>query len=295
MVSYSGSMRRLYTGRPIPCRFPGHPPRFVAVRLACWPSAGWKCTEPPSSSAGLGQVSPPPVPNLRYWANVRAEALMDHGGNDLLRLQISMPDQTGALARVATIIASHGGNITSIDSQHATSEFAVDELLVDFASEPDLTRLREDLAGDGDTLLVSQQVTETIDPIVASLRHISELLQSGSMDAEAALARSVAELCSSPVAWVSTADEAVRYEAGRFAIERQDVVIMTTSQLPADLAERLPGEVCLLALPDVERVDRPRVVFVARPVGNDFTTTEVGRIEALISLHGAVANVISPQ
>ena len=68
---------------------------------------------------------------------------------------------------------------------------------------------------------------------------------------------------------------------------------MTTSEPPSDLAERLPGEVCLLALPDHERADQPRVVFVARPIGNDFTTTEVGRIEALISLHGAVANFIA--
>jgi predicted amino acid-binding ACT domain protein len=204
-----------------------------------------------------------------------------------------MPDQPGALARVATIIASHGGNITSIDAQQATSESAVDELLVDFSGEPDLSSLREDLAGDGDTLLVSQQVTERSDPIVASLRHVSELLQSPSADAAAALARSVAELCSSPVAWVSTADEAGHYDAGRFAMERQGVVIMTTTKLPADLAERLPGEVCLLALPDLERADQPRVVFVARPIGNDFTTTEVGRIEALISLHGAVANIIA--
>jgi hypothetical protein len=206
-----------------------------------------------------------------------------------------MPDQPGALGRVATIIASHGGNITSIDAQRATSEFAVDELLVDFSSEPDLARLREDLAGDGDTLLVSQQVTETIDPIVASLRHVSELLRSGSSDPDAALARSVAELCSSPVVWVSTADEAVHYDAGRFAMERQGVVMMTTTELPADLAERLPGEVLLLALPDLERADQPRVVFVARPIGNDFTTTEVGRIETVISLHAAVANLISPQ
>jgi hypothetical protein len=203
-----------------------------------------------------------------------------------------MPDRPGALARVATIIASHGGNITSIDAQHANSQYAVDELLVDFDGEPDLARLREDLAVDGDTLLVSQQVADGVDPIVASLRHVGELVQSGSDDAEGALARSVADLCSSPVAWVSSADEAVSYDAGRFAIERQGAVIMTTTELPAHLAERLPGEVCLLALPDLEEADRPRVVFVARPIGADFTTTEVGRIEALISLHGAVAKII---
>jgi hypothetical protein len=203
-----------------------------------------------------------------------------------------MPDEPGALARVATIIARHGGNITSIDAQKADAECAVDEFLVDFSGEPDLTRLREDLAGDGDTLLVSQQVTDRVDPIVASLRHVRELLQSGSNNAAATLARSVAELCSSPVAWVSTADEAVHYDAGRFAIERQGVVIMTTTELPAHLAERLPGEVCLLALPDLEQADQPQVVFVARPVGAYFTTTEVGRIEALISLHAAVAKMI---
>lgn len=213
----------------------------------------------------------------------------------LLRLRISMPDRPGALARVATIIAGHGGNITSIDAQHANSQYAVDELLVDFDGEPDLTRLREDLAVDGDTLLVSQQIADGVDPIVTSLRHVGELLQSGSDDAddaEGALARSVADLCSSPVAWVSSADEAVSYDAGRFAIERQGAVIMTTTELPAHLAERLPGEVCLLALPDLEQADRPRVVFVARPIGADFTTTEVGRIEALISLHGAVAKIM---
>jgi hypothetical protein len=32
---------------------------------------------------------------------------------------------------------------------------------------------------------------------------------------------------------------------------------------------------------------------VARPVGNDFTTTEVARIEALVSLYAALARLIS--
>jgi len=209
----------------------------------------------------------------------------------LVRLRISIPDRPGALARVATIIASHGGNITSIDVQHASADLAVDELLVDFPEEPDAPRMREDLARDGETALVSQQLTERIDPIVASLRQVVELLESGSNDAEAALARAVAQLCSSPVAWVSTAEEATRYDAGRFAMERHGVVIMTTTELPTHLAERLPGEACLLAVPDVEQGGRYRVIFVARPAGNDFTTTEVARIEALVSLHAALAKI----
>jgi predicted amino acid-binding ACT domain protein len=211
----------------------------------------------------------------------------------LLRLRISIPDQPGALARVATIIAGHGGNITSIDVQQANAEFAVDELLIDFSDEPDVTSLRQDLAKDGKTVLISQQITETIDPIVASLRHVAELLDAGSDDPEAALARGVAQLCSSPVVWVTTAAEAPRYAAGRLAVERQGVVVMTTTELPAHLAERLPGEASLLAVPDLENAEQHRVIFVARPAGNDFTTTEVARIEALVSLYAAWAKVIS--
>jgi hypothetical protein len=192
---------------------------------------------------------------------------------------------------VATIIASHGGNITSIDAQEANTEFAVDELLVDFSGEPDMVGLREALATHGDTILVSHQQTERIDPIVASLRHVVGLLESRSEDAEAALARGVAELCSSPVAWISAADEAAQYDAGRFAVERQGVVIMKTTELPAHLSERLPGEVCLLAMPELDRADQQRVIFVARPVGNDFTATEVARIEALSGLHAALARI----
>jgi predicted amino acid-binding ACT domain protein len=211
----------------------------------------------------------------------------------LLRLRISIPDRPGALARVATIIASHGGNITSIDVQQATAALAVDELLVEFSDEPDAASLREELAKDGETVLVSQQLTERVDPIVASLRHVSELLESGFGDPEAALVRGVAQLCSSPVAWVSSAEEAARYGAGRFAMERQGVAVMAATELPAHLAERLPGEVCLLAVPDVEQAEQHRVIFVARPLGSDFTTTEVARIEALVSLHAALANVIT--
>jgi predicted amino acid-binding ACT domain protein len=212
----------------------------------------------------------------------------------LLRLRISVPDRPGALARVATIIASHGGNITSIDVQQVDAEFAVDELVVDFTDPPDVARLREDLATQGDTTLLSHQQTERIDPIVASLRQAIALVEMRSEVGESALARGVAELCSSPVAWVSSAEEATEYDAGRLALERQGMVIMTTTELPAHLAERLPGEVCLLALPDHDPAEQQRVIFVARPVANSFTTTEAARVEALAALHTAVARILGP-
>jgi hypothetical protein len=212
----------------------------------------------------------------------------------LLRLRISMPDQPGALARVAAIIASHGGNITSVDVQQADTEFAVDELVVDFSGDPDVAGLREDLATRGDTVLLTHQQTERIDPIVASLRQAIALLGRRSEVGESALARGVAELCSSPVAWVSPAADATQYVAGRLALERQGMVIMTTTELPAHLAERLPGEVSLLALPDHDPAEQQRVIFVARPVANAFTATEAARIEALAELHTAVARILGP-
>ena len=100
---------------------------------------------------------------LRYWTSVSAVGV---GEGDDYFVSVTAadldPDQPGALAQVATIIARHGGNITSIDGQQADSDFAVDELLVDFSDEPDVASLREDLAKDGDTILVSQQLTERI-------------------------------------------------------------------------------------------------------------------------------------
>lgn len=210
------------------------------------------------------------------------------GVGKLIRLRISLANRPGALARVATIIAGHGGNITSVDVQNDDAESAIDDLLVEFATEPDLTHLREDLAANGAATVMSHQEARTADPIVATLRRVVEVVDAGPADAGTALAEAVAELCSSPVVWVSPAEEALGYEAGRFALEHEAAIALRTTELPEHLAERLPGEVCLLAVFDHERMSRGRVVFVARPVANAFTATEIARIEALAALYNRI-------
>jgi hypothetical protein len=210
-----------------------------------------------------------------------------------VRLRISLNDHPGALAQVATVIAGHGGNITAVDVQRSDRQAAVDDLVVEFAGEPDLSDLRRDLADHAAATVMSHQETQPADPVVGSLLRVVDLVDSGLGDPATALADGVAELCASPVVWVSTAEEAAAYEPGRIALEHNTAVALHTTDLPGHLAERLPGEVCLLAVPDPERLTGGRVVFVARPITNDFTATEIARIEALTALHSRIERLVA--
>jgi hypothetical protein len=122
---------------------------------------------------------------------------------------------------------------------------------------------------------------------------VVKLAEAGLDQPAQALADAVADLCSSPVAWVSSLDEAVQHDAGRMALERRGSVVQRTTHLPEYLAERLPGEVQLLAVPDAERQAGGRVVFVARPANCDFTATEIARIEALADLQDRIERLVN--
>jgi hypothetical protein len=211
-----------------------------------------------------------------------------------IRLRISLADRPGALAQVAAVIAHHGGNIISVDVQHVDADNAVDDVVVDFEGEPDLVALRNALAVEGAATVMSHQQAHGADPVVGSLRRVVQLVDAGPGDPDKALAEGVAELCSSPVVWVSDAVEASEYHAGRLALEHHGAVALQTTELPEHLAERLHGDVCLLAVPDPERMSGERVVFVARPVANPFTATEIARIEALTALHSRIERLIGP-
>ena len=211
----------------------------------------------------------------------------------LLRLRITLADRAGTLAQAATIIGFYGGNIVSIDVHRTAGEAAVDDLVVEFTDEPHLDDLRSDLALDASTTLVAHEAARAGDPIEATLRQVIDLLQSGVGDPNDALARAVGDLCFTPVVWVSSAEEAGRYEAGRSAVERNAAVARRMSELRGPGAERLPGEVCLVAVPDLGRHGEGRVVFAARPSTIEFTPTEVSRIEALIVLHNQLEPVLA--
>ncbi|MGH8920730.1 MAG: ACT domain-containing protein, partial [Actinomycetes bacterium] len=138
----------------------------------------------------------------------------------LVRLRLSLPDRPGALARAAAVVAEHGGNITAVDVHHSGVLSATADLTVDFPAAPDLNGLRDALAEGGAATLVSHQEARLVDPVVAALQRASGMLAARSRDPDGDLAAAIAEACATPVAWVSPADEAVRWDAGRFAQER---------------------------------------------------------------------------
>ena len=211
----------------------------------------------------------------------------------LVRLRIALADRPGSLANVASLIAEHGGNIISVDVHRAGVVSAVDDVVVELNDEGDLVGLRHALTASGAATLLSHQAAHAADPIVDALRRAAEMVGSRAGDPESELVASVSALCSSPVAWIASGADAKALEAGRFAIERNGAIALRTSELPEDMAERLPGEVWLLAVPDPELMNGGRVVFVARSLSNEFTATEIARIEAVMALHDQVERLVT--
>jgi hypothetical protein len=201
----------------------------------------------------------------------------------LVRLRIALSDRPGSLARVAAAIGEQGGNITAVDVLDGEADTAVDEITVDFAATPDFAELRRALDDSGAATLQSHQEARAGDPVVEVLRRVVELLEAGARNGDE-LAKSVAQVCSSPAVWVTDGAGARRYEAGRFALERNGAFTERTADLPEAVADVFNGEAWLLAVPDpLGSIER--VVFVARPLELAFTATEITRIEALMALH----------
>jgi len=210
------------------------------------------------------------------------------------RLRIELPDRPGALAAVAAIIGSHGGNMVGIDVQEVDGDSAVDELVVDIPDDVDLEALRHGLVAAGAGVLVSHQSGATqVDPVLRSLRWACAVVAAGPLGADNEVTRAVAEVCACPTAWVGTVAEASRFEAGRLALARGAPVAHRTTEVPTSESRELGVEAWLLAVPDA-RLDPRRVAFVSRPLGQRFTATEVARVEALLGLRRQAEGVPAP-
>src|SRR3954470_10164230 len=200
------------------------------------------------------------------------------------RLRVELPDRPGALAKVASVIAAHGGNLVGIDVQEVEENSAIDELVVDVPDGVDITAMREALLESGAGVLVSHQAgAQQVDPVLRSLRWACAMVAAGPMGADDELTRAVAEASGTRMAWVCNVADAGLVEEGRMALARGGPVSHRTSDVPASRAPGLIGEVWLLAGPDA-RLDPHRVAFVVRDVDDRFTATEVARVEALLGL-----------
>jgi hypothetical protein len=215
----------------------------------------------------------------------------------LVRLRIALSDRPGSLARVAAAIGEQGGNITAVDVLDAEFDTAVDEITVDFPEAPNFAELRLALDASGAATLQSHQEARFGDPVVEVLRRVVELLEghhgNGHYANAGELAKSVSQVCSSPAVWVTDGDGARRYEAGRFALERNGAFTERTADLPEAVSAIFNGEAWLLAVPDPFG-GHERVVFVARPIELAFTATEITRIEALMALHDQLDLLSAP-
>ena len=204
----------------------------------------------------------------------------------LVRLRLELADSPGSLAQVAAIIGEHGGNITAIDVQEGSPASAIDEVTVEFQEESDLQILRGHLSESGAATVVSHQTANRADLVVRTLQRLTDVLAASAEERDEGLRRGVAELCSSPVVWISTPADATVYGAGKLAIERESepVLVRSDEPLPA-VAGTITGTAWLLAVANGVSGSRQRVVFVARPDSHEFTTTEISRVEALVALH----------
>jgi hypothetical protein len=204
----------------------------------------------------------------------------------LVRLRIELADAPGSLAEVAAIIGEHGGNITAIDVQEGSPSSAIDEVTVEFQEDADLQNLRHHLSESGAARLVSHQTANRVDLVLRMLQRLAEILPASPDERDEGLRRGVAELCSTPVVWIASPDEAAAYHAGQLALDRpgEAALVRTDESLPP-LAETISGKAWLLAVASGWPSPRQRVVLVARPATQEFTTTEISRIEALVALH----------
>lgn len=224
----------------------------------------------------------------------------------LMRLRISLVDRVGSLGEAATIIGLHGGNILSIDVLSSGGESAVDDVVAEFAEEPDINDLAQDFSTNTATRLIECAVAHTTDPLTAILDRVVDLLgtvrtgapsgshtatgshAAGPTDTTDGVWHSIALVCAGAACEVMRAQEASSYHAGKLAVEGRQSVTARTSDVPPGLSEDRSEEIELLAIPTVTQATGDFVVFVGRPRGRDFTDREIARLEAIIAVHNRI-------
>lgn len=205
---------------------------------------------------------------------------------NVVRLRIQLADRAGALGQAATVIGVHGGNIVSIDIHRTEGEFAVDDLVVDFAEPPDLDELAHDLTTNATTSLLSQEPAESEDPLVRGLLLLAAVTNP---DGGTSLAEAIAAISYSQAAWIASERDASRFEAGKMAIDNGRPVVEPASAVPDQLGVTISGDAWLAAVPEPAGGADPKIAFVVRSGQAPFTATEIGRIQALMSAHAKIA------
>jgi hypothetical protein len=203
------------------------------------------------------------------------------------RLRVELPDLPGALARVATVISDHDGDVVSIDVHELDGHQVVDELVVEVLTELDGRILGAALqAADAGILLSCAPTAARAEPVVEALRWANDLAVANDL---ATLGRVLAAACPSAKVWVAPIDDGREVPTGRLALARGGPLVQRSHDLPEPLGGRPASTMWLLAVPD-GRPHARSIAFLARPGSLRFTASEVARVDALMSLHRALAD-----
>jgi hypothetical protein len=204
------------------------------------------------------------------------------------RLRVELPDLPGALAKVATVISEHDGDVVSIDIHELDGQQAVDELVVEVLTELDSRALGAALERAGAGILLSCAPTSSRpEPVLDALGWAREL---AARCDPVTLGHILASACHSAKLWVAPIDDARDVAAGRLALARGVPLVQRSHDLPGPLAGRASSAMWLLAVPDGQP-DTRCIAFLARPGSLRFTASEVARVDALMSLYRTLTDV----
>jgi hypothetical protein len=203
------------------------------------------------------------------------------------RLRVELPDLPGALARVATVISEHDGDVVSIDIHEVDGHQAVDELVIEVLTDLDGRVLAAALeAADAGILLSCAPAAPRPEPVLEALMWARELADAND---PASVGRVLAAACHSAKVWVAPIDDAREVPTGRLALARGAPLVQRAHDLPEPLAGRPASTTWLLAVPDAQPTARC-IAFLARPGALRFTASEVARVASLMALHRSLTD-----
>lgn len=187
----------------------------------------------------------------------------------VVRIRLSLADRAGALGQAATVIGLHAGNIVSVDVHSTDGASAVDDLVVEFPSEPSADELTSDLAMTAAATIVEMQEAQPVDLVTAVLDALQPGVGTGTR---------------------SGTDPVETVKVGAELIDGLAVVCPSTEW---SLVERAPEEPEGPVVADSDKSKLQLVIptpgsawaiVARRPASVPFTATERARIDAVIRL-----------
>lgn len=209
------------------------------------------------------------------------------------RLRVELPDRPGALATLARVIASEGGDVLSVDIHDLDRDRAVDDLVVSLPdSTPERLAARIAEAGAGE-LQWWRLETGTADSVVRALGWVRHVLEAGVGYSDLEVSRALTEICAADTAWVATRAEAEQVAEAAEALASGQAHVAHHDPLPPSVGGDGVRPAWLLVALDAQ-TDPTLVAFVARHRRQRFTATEVARATALLALHHELRPSVRP-